>query len=307
MMTEPQIDNFSDLGATQEQRLQWQGDAEQVASSIRLSFRAQTWRGASGAWQGVGIGSSIDFQDHRQYLPGDDPRYINWQAYARTGHMTMKLYREEVSPQVDLVLDVSKSMFVTKVKLRRVLELFHFIVSSAKFSGANLRSYQVSSSEIAYLDPELIQSARWVPLTVGDSAEQVSGQPLLHSIPWRQHAMRIVISDLLFEGEPKITLGQWTSGGARFLLFVPFCQEEREPDWLGNVELRNCEKNEKREMRFTDQELRDYKRRYAQHFTLWQESCARRAHGWARVDSEVSLQEALLGEPLANGLVELWN
>ncbi|MFN9663179.1 MAG: DUF58 domain-containing protein, partial [Akkermansiaceae bacterium] len=26
----------------------------------------------------------MDFQDHRSYSPGDDPRHINWQAYART-------------------------------------------------------------------------------------------------------------------------------------------------------------------------------------------------------------------------------
>jgi uncharacterized protein (DUF58 family) len=63
----------------------------------------------TGQWLGTGIGSSIDFQDHRQYLPGDDPRYIDWQAYARTGHYTMKVYREEVS-RVWICADLSRSM-----------------------------------------------------------------------------------------------------------------------------------------------------------------------------------------------------
>ncbi|MEJ6642028.1 MAG: DUF58 domain-containing protein [Akkermansiaceae bacterium] len=40
------------------------------------------------------MGSALYFQDHRAYSPGDDPRHINWQAYARTGQYTMKLYRE---------------------------------------------------------------------------------------------------------------------------------------------------------------------------------------------------------------------
>ena len=50
-------------------------------------------------FSGSGTGSSLDFQDHRAYSPGDDPRHINWQAYARTGSYTMKLFREEVRPQ----------------------------------------------------------------------------------------------------------------------------------------------------------------------------------------------------------------
>ena len=77
-----------------------------------------------GAQDGVGAGSSIDFQDHSPYLPGDDPRYIDWRAYARTGHYIMKLYREEVSPLLDLVLDVSPSLFFEPAKALRVLELF---------------------------------------------------------------------------------------------------------------------------------------------------------------------------------------
>src|ERR1700733_11860114 len=92
-----------------------------AAQRLRLPFRSRTWRGHSGNWLGAGIGSSIDFQDHRPYLPGDDPRYIDWQAYARTGNYTMKLYREEVSPLVDLVLDVTPSMFFEERKGLRAL------------------------------------------------------------------------------------------------------------------------------------------------------------------------------------------
>src|SRR5438445_12089783 len=98
---------------------------EAVAQRLRLPFRTRTWRGMSGNWLGAGIGSSIDFQDHRPYMPGDDPRYIDWQAYARTGHYTMKLYREEVSPQVDLALDISASMVFENEKAARAFDLFY--------------------------------------------------------------------------------------------------------------------------------------------------------------------------------------
>src|ERR1700761_9106351 len=106
-----------------------------VAEHLRLPFRSRSWRGQAGNWLGAGTGSSIDFQDHRPYLPGDDPRYIDWRAYARTGQYIMKLYREEVSPLLDLVLDVSASMALGERKRRRALELFAFCAQSARRSG----------------------------------------------------------------------------------------------------------------------------------------------------------------------------
>ena len=82
-----------------------------AAGRLRLPLRSKAWQGQAGEFAGSGTGSSLDFQDHRAYSPGDDPRHINWQAYARTGNYTMKLFREEVRPVVDLILDASESMF----------------------------------------------------------------------------------------------------------------------------------------------------------------------------------------------------
>ena len=99
------------------------------ASRLRLPLRSKVWRGGSGDFSGAGTGSSMDFQDHRNYAPGDDPRHINWQAYARTGQYTMKLYREEVRPVVDLICDVSPSMFLDETKSARTAELLSFFHS----------------------------------------------------------------------------------------------------------------------------------------------------------------------------------
>src|SRR5262245_49212563 len=81
-----------------------------AAARWRLPFSRQAWRGPAGGWLGAGAGSSLDFQDHRAYMPGDDPRHIHWTAYARTGMLTMKLFRAEVAPFVDLMVDLSASM-----------------------------------------------------------------------------------------------------------------------------------------------------------------------------------------------------
>lgn len=73
--------------------------ARALADRFSLPLNDRNWRGNPGDYAGIGVGSSLDFQDHRNYLPGDDPRHINWQAFARTGDYTLKLYREEVRPE----------------------------------------------------------------------------------------------------------------------------------------------------------------------------------------------------------------
>ena len=87
------------------------GRARAYTSLFALPLKDRNWKGNPGDYAGSGAGSSLDFQDHRQYLPGDDPRHINWQAFGRTGDYTLKLYREEVRPIVEIILDVSGSMF----------------------------------------------------------------------------------------------------------------------------------------------------------------------------------------------------
>ena len=96
-----------------------QPDAEQAARRLRLPFSCCAWKGTQGHWEGTGAGNSIDFQGSRSYQWGDDPRDIHWAAYARTGQLTMKVFRAELSPQVDVAVDVSESMFFHEERAAR--------------------------------------------------------------------------------------------------------------------------------------------------------------------------------------------
>lgn len=82
----------------------------------RLEVRARS--GAAGERASSRRGSSAEFLDHRPYAPGDDPRRIDWSAYARTGEPVIKLYRAEEDVVVRVLVDASASMgFGTPEKL----------------------------------------------------------------------------------------------------------------------------------------------------------------------------------------------
>jgi uncharacterized protein (DUF58 family) len=55
-------------------------------------------------------GASIEFRDFREYTPGDDPRTIDWMAYARLGELYIKLFRQEEELDLWVLLDSSGSM-----------------------------------------------------------------------------------------------------------------------------------------------------------------------------------------------------
>jgi uncharacterized protein (DUF58 family) len=55
-------------------------------------------------------GLSQEFAQHRQYIPGDDPRHIDWRVYARTDRLYVKEFEDETNAPVRLLLDASGSL-----------------------------------------------------------------------------------------------------------------------------------------------------------------------------------------------------
>ncbi len=56
------------------------------------------------------VGSGIEFADHRDFAPGDEPRSIDWSLFARTRRLQLRLYEEEEDLRVYFLVDRSLSM-----------------------------------------------------------------------------------------------------------------------------------------------------------------------------------------------------
>ena len=71
----------------------------------RLVFGRQQARRPS-----VKKGASLEFREFREYVPGDDPRSIDWTVLARLNELVVKLFRQEEELDLWVLLDCSKSM-----------------------------------------------------------------------------------------------------------------------------------------------------------------------------------------------------
>ena len=56
------------------------------------------------------LGGGIEFADHREYTPGDDFRYLDWNVFARHDELLLKRFQEEEDLHVYFLLDCSRSM-----------------------------------------------------------------------------------------------------------------------------------------------------------------------------------------------------
>lgn len=59
------------------------------------------------------IGFSAEFDAHREYEPGDDLRYVNWNLWARTDRLYIKQFKSDTNLNLYLLLDASRSMLCT--------------------------------------------------------------------------------------------------------------------------------------------------------------------------------------------------
>src|SRR5688500_19023471 len=64
----------------------------------------------SGLHRSPHLGFSTDFAEHRQYMPGDDTRHLDWRVFARTDRLYIKNYEADTNANLIAILDVSASM-----------------------------------------------------------------------------------------------------------------------------------------------------------------------------------------------------
>jgi uncharacterized protein (DUF58 family) len=87
-------------------------------------------------------GASIEFAEYRRYAPGDEIRYIDWNVYARHGHLFVKEFSAEENVHVTILLDTSRSMaFGGKFEAARELAAALGYIGLANYDTVSLHAF----------------------------------------------------------------------------------------------------------------------------------------------------------------------
>jgi hypothetical protein len=191
-------------------------------------------------------------------------------------------------------------MFLDSDKMQRGLELLYFCIESALQSSGALHCFLAQDGGIVHAPVEQLLDAP--PFSTARSA---AAQPALEKVPWRQGSLRVLITDLLFGGSPESLLTPLCFSKGRPLIFAPYCKAEADPDWLGNVELIDCEAETRRNQRVEADLLARYKTTYARHFSLWRDACLKQSIVLARIPAGMEFSDAVHLEALSTGALEM--
>lgn len=79
-------------------------------SNLELLARTVVSGFLNGLHKSPYLGTSLDFAEHRVYMPGDDIRQVDWKLYGRTDRLYRKEYEADTTTNFSVLLDVSSSM-----------------------------------------------------------------------------------------------------------------------------------------------------------------------------------------------------
>jgi len=106
--------------------------------NLELVARAVVDGFISGLHRSHLLGMSVDFAEHRAYMPGDDVRRIDWRVYARTDRLYVKEFEADTNANLHLILDISSSMDFGSGSVSK-LEYAKFLAASLAYLSVRQR------------------------------------------------------------------------------------------------------------------------------------------------------------------------
>ncbi len=206
----------------------------------RLALPRAALRGRNGVRLGVGAGASLDFHDYRDYHPGDDLRHLDWSVYARSDKEVVKLFREEVAPHVDVVLDGSRSMRLEGTPKAAAAAALAAACAAAADNAHCGHTLWVAGGRVEELAGSRGDPAAWAEPLFDAAASPDAA--LLHAPPaWRRHGVRVLISDLLWSADPVAVVRRLAEGAAALTVIQLLAHEEESPELRGPCRLEDVE------------------------------------------------------------------
>jgi uncharacterized protein (DUF58 family) len=248
-------------------------------------------------------GFSVEFSEHRKYVPGDDLKDLDWNVYAKTERYYVKKFQAETNLVGYLAMDLSASMAWT---YRQELTKFEYAICLAAALGY-LMIHQQDPVGLVTFDTKLqanlpprSKRTQLVAILSVLAKLQPSGQTdvagALHQLAAlvRGKGLVMVFSDLLTEPAPVLqALHHLRHRGHEVILFHILDEAEVHFPFEGLIEFEDVESPER--LTLDAKGMRgDYLQAVADFRETYREECARAGVDYVAMDTSVSFDKALL-------------
>ena len=257
-------------------------------------------------------GVSVEFADYRQYVAGDDLRFIDWNVYARLDRLFMKIFLEEEELTVGIAIDASASMEFgnpNKFDFARRLAMSLGYIALSSHNRASLFSFSERGVErlTALRGRRRTRDmGQWLlELTPGGGTNFVDACKTL-STARRGRGVLIVISDCLSQEGISQGLKYLAGGGWDVFLMQTLSPEELDPEhegMEGDVRLEDAETGHACEITVTTPLIETYKSHLHDYCEEIRSQCARLGVGSARISTDIDMEQLLIEYLRSRGLL----
>jgi len=254
-------------------------------------------------------GQSVEFADFRDYVPGDDLRFVDWNTYARLERLFLKLFLEEEDLHFYALIDASESMnFGEPTKLRYAVKLAAALGFIGLVRGDRVKIETLGQPArrptpvfrgrrslwrmLDYL--EGIGPEKTPPLAVGvkNFCVRNSGKGIV-----------VLLSDLMDKQGYQAALRYVAAQEMDVYLIHILSAEEIDPEVEGDLRLVDCEDGDEAEITVSAALLDRYRRTLAAFVNEAREFCTRRGIAYFMASNELPVEELITGYLSRRGLV----
>jgi len=265
-------------------------------------------------------GQSVEFADHRNYVVGDDFRYLDWNLYGRLDRLFLKLYEEERELPVRIFLDASESMTFGEPRkfdfARQVAAAIGYValcgfdrVTVVPFPNAadRMKNAESVNSPVGDRQTAVSSALRAVrgkksslqyfrnlgELTAGGAAN-LNASLRRGALEARQAGVAIVLSDFLDPAGYEAGLTALVGRGFQVNAIQILAPEELAPTTFGDLRLVDAESGDEREVTFGKFRLKHYQQTVQNFCGRLHEYCQTRGMSHFMAASNTDLSDLLL-------------
>ena len=257
------------------------------------------------------FGSSCEFADYRDYVPGDDITKIDWNVYARFDQLYLKLFLDERQMHTRIYIDASRSMdYGNGRKAEQAIKLAVALAYIAVNEMDRVSVYTIKGNVIEEV----------MPVTVGKEAfynrigkfneiefdgDSRISEAILPSTVGRGDGMSVIISDFLTDDDFETSIDHLVSKKRDVFCIQILSPEEINPLISGKMHLFDSENVEKTYKKNIDRDiLKAYRAATAYATDRIRNYCFARGAGYLLVSSDDDVADIIFGRFEEEGVIK---
>ncbi|MCX7044110.1 MAG: DUF58 domain-containing protein, partial [Candidatus Sumerlaeota bacterium] len=245
-------------------------------------------------------GQSVEFADFRNYVPGDDPRFIDWNTYGRLEKLFIKLFVEEEDLFVYILVDTSGSMAFGNPSKLLFAQRLAAALGYVSLIGLDRVAIGAFARGLGHTLPPSRGKGQVRKFFAFIGEFQAEGQTSLDTaarlflLRYQRPGMLILISDFLDKGGYEHALSALAARKLEICCAQVLSPEEINPPVAGDLRLRDSEDDATVEITVTDRLLKAYRHGVEGYCAGLSDYCRKRGITFLPASSADSIEDTVL-------------